>query len=105
MAESISSVLGSLWRSSPASSSAPAATREHRGSFAVRGGRCPSACVTLTTAFNLFEQQTFHQACENGDIDAVKTFLKKHVVLNARDKNGWTPLHCAANCVADDVSA
>ncbi len=40
-----------------------------------------------------------HLAAYDGQEDVVKTLLKqgeKKKTINAKDKNGWTPLHCAA---------
>lgn len=40
-----------------------------------------------------------HLAAYDGQEDVVKTLLKQgnnKKTINAKDKNGWTPLHCAA---------
>eukprot|EP01102_Stenamoeba_stenopodia_P014132 TRINITY_DN4664_c0_g1_i2.p1 TRINITY_DN4664_c0_g1~~TRINITY_DN4664_c0_g1_i2.p1 ORF type:complete len:457 (+),score=109.05 TRINITY_DN4664_c0_g1_i2:217-1587(+) len=38
-----------------------------------------------------------HRASEAGDLNLVKTLLRKHAFVNAQDKNWWTPLHCATS--------
>ena len=40
-----------------------------------------------------------HLAAYDGQDDVVKTLLKQSAVkksINSKDKNGWSPLHCAA---------
>eukprot|EP01101_Sappina_pedata_P010012 TRINITY_DN6200_c0_g1_i1.p1 TRINITY_DN6200_c0_g1~~TRINITY_DN6200_c0_g1_i1.p1 ORF type:complete len:571 (-),score=203.94 TRINITY_DN6200_c0_g1_i1:5-1657(-) len=38
-----------------------------------------------------------HDACEAADYELVKTYIKRKMYIDYPDKNGWRPLHCAAN--------
>ena len=40
--------------------------------------------------------QALLQATELGDLEAMRTLLARHADLNARNAQGWTPLHLAA---------
>lgn len=46
-----------------------------------------------------FSQNMLHLACFEGELDTVAYLLSKYKDsdLRLRDKNGWTPLHCAAS--------
>lgn len=46
-----------------------------------------------------FNQNMLHIACFEGQIETVSFLLSKYKDsdLKLRDKNGWTPLHCAAS--------
>jgi ankyrin repeat protein len=40
------------------------------------------------------ETNELHEAAKNGDVEGVRELLKNQSELvNARDENGWTPLH------------
>ena len=52
-------------------------------------------CVMFSFIKNIFKK-TLHKACVKGDIEAVKQFLGDGVDVNAKDEDGWTPLHGAA---------
>ncbi|MCA4774792.1 ankyrin repeat domain-containing protein [Wolbachia endosymbiont of Mansonella ozzardi] len=39
---------------------------------------------------------SFHDAAENGDLEAVKYLIRKSADVNDPNEDGWTPLHCAA---------
>lgn len=54
------------------------------------------ALATLSPAVLAATPATIHEAAALGDLKTVQTLLKdKPTLLNARDKNGATPLHCA----------
>ena len=38
-----------------------------------------------------------HDASEAGDLDKVKSLIKRRHDINSYDQKHWTPLHCAAN--------
>jgi ankyrin repeat protein len=40
--------------------------------------------------------RTLHQAAATGDTDVVKLLLAKGADVNAKEDDGWTPLHWAA---------
>ena len=48
--------------------------------------------LLATTAF----ADPIHDAARTGNLNAVQTELDKGVDVNARDNDGWTPLHWAA---------
>lgn len=43
-----------------------------------------------------FQQTPLHRACTLSNIEIVKLLLRRKADVNAQDRNGWTPLHCAA---------
>ncbi|KYQ88352.1 hypothetical protein DLAC_11052 [Tieghemostelium lacteum] len=44
-----------------------------------------------------FEQTPLHVACFEGYTDVVSLLVKKGSKIEQKDRNGWTPLHCAAS--------
>ncbi|MDD9827562.1 MAG: ankyrin repeat domain-containing protein [Deltaproteobacteria bacterium] len=49
---------------------------------------------------NWFGQSPLHKAAASGSVEAVKALLKAKACPNAKDKNGDTPLHKAANSIS-----
>ncbi len=46
---------------------------------------------------SLSHSESFAKACQDGDLDIVRAMVERtQVDLEARDENGWTPLHKAA---------
>jgi len=49
------------------------------------------------------QRTALHRACEAGDVEKVKQLLKKKASVNLKDKNNWTPLHCAASAKSLEI--
>ncbi|MFZ2055593.1 MAG: ankyrin repeat domain-containing protein [Candidatus Aminicenantales bacterium] len=65
---------------------------------------CLAGFIFLFGSFSLSQAAEIHQAAEAGDLAKVKTLLEKEPALvNARDENGRTPLHWAAQARHLDV--
>jgi len=78
---------------------------EETGLAAVELGFKPSACLIIWSAINEDSlDEVLRQQCEVGDAAAVVALLFAGASVDAKDYDGWTPLHYAAYYVNADVT-
>jgi ankyrin repeat protein len=62
--------------------------------FVIRGAMAGMAHKRYSIAMRQVDQDLF-DACEDGDLEKAKRLIEKGADINAKDNDGWTPLHYA----------